>query len=259
MNEPKPGTRQHRNRQFWDHRKVQGDAVTGLEPGKIVQHRCYFVDLCPELLIGDRPVSFILRFWYKDQCCFVSILGQVAVDAVVGSIELPSNKPFPEGSVAGVQGGVPVPIPRKQVGIFFETLGELIEAESLVDRRINQVGLTNEFRRGIVIFFLLPVDGDLSLADVVAGIFCYSGFIPLDCRLCFFCHNGGTRKPQLREIGRRGQVLGLRRSRDATRDESSRSPTTLWLRRGQADAITQACPTGVPKLCAGGFLAAEPR
>ena len=78
---------------------------------------------------------------------------------------------------------MPVLVPTQHIGIFFEALGEFIDAESLGDRRIGQVRLANEFGRGMVVSFLLPMDRNLRLINISVGsslpLFCPALFLPL--------------------------------------------------------------------------------
>jgi hypothetical protein len=52
---------------------------------------------------------------------------------------LSADEPSPERRDAGVQSGVPVLVPARHLGIFFEALREFIDAESLVYRKIGLV------------------------------------------------------------------------------------------------------------------------
>src|SRR4051812_13294926 len=130
------------------------------------------------------------------------------VDAVVATVELSTDEPFPKGSIAGVQGGMPILVPHQQIGILFKTVGEFLDAESFVNRRISQVGLTNKFGRRIIIFFLLPMDSNLSLTDFGAGRGCCAGFGALGCHLCFVCHRG-TQQQSTWPIADGGQAWAL--------------------------------------------------
>src|SRR5262249_41046563 len=100
------------------------------------------------------------------QCRFVPVFGQMPVNTIVTGVEFSADEPFPERRVAGIQGGVPGLVPGQHVRILFEALREFIGTESLVDGRIGQIGLTNKFGGGIVIFFFLPMARDLGLADI---------------------------------------------------------------------------------------------
>src|SRR6267143_2088811 len=69
------------------------------------------------------------------------MLFQVAVDAVIAGVELASDKPLPEGGMAGIERGVPIVIPVQKLRIFVETLGEMLLAEFFDHGGIGEVFL----------------------------------------------------------------------------------------------------------------------
>src|ERR1700738_2185960 len=85
----------------------------------------------------------------------------MAVNAVVAGVEFASDKPFPKGRITGVERGMPILIPVQQLRIVAEAFREVLLAEALDYRWIVQLGLSDEFGRGIKILFLFPVNGDL--------------------------------------------------------------------------------------------------
>src|SRR5229473_46276 len=94
---------QHGDGQLRNHRHVDGDAVASFQSGEIAEHGGDFIDAFVKLLVGDDDGGFIFRLRDKDQRGFVFVFGEMAVDAVVASVELTADKPFPEGRVAGVE------------------------------------------------------------------------------------------------------------------------------------------------------------
>src|SRR5882762_932481 len=152
---------EHGDGQLRDHRHVNGDAVTSLEPGEIAQHGGDFVHAPVKLLESDDRGGFAFRFRYENQRRFVFVFGKVPVDAVVAGVEFAADKPFPKWRVAGVQCGVPIPIPMQQFGVLAKTFRKILLAETLDHRWVVQIGLANKFRRGIKTLFFFPVHGDL--------------------------------------------------------------------------------------------------
>src|SRR5262249_47957391 len=140
------------------------DRSSGLKSGKIAQQRRHFVHAVIKFLIGDGDRWNVFRLADKDECGFIPVLLQVAIDAVVRHIELAADKPFPEGSITGVKRGVPVLVPGEQVSIFPEALGKILFAEPLIDGRISEIGLSDKRRAGMVILFFLPMDGYLGFS-----------------------------------------------------------------------------------------------
>src|ERR1700730_6953271 len=150
-----------RNRQLPDHGHVNGDAITGLEPSKIAKHGRDFVHAAIEFLIGDNRSGFTLWLRDKNQGCFVFVLGEMAIDAVVTGVEFAADKPFPKWRIAGVQSGVPILVPMQQFGILAKAFRKVFLAETFDHRGVVQIGLPDKFRRGIKTLFFFPVNGDL--------------------------------------------------------------------------------------------------
>ena len=114
----------------------------------------------------------------------VFIFSQMAINAVVTRIDLTADKPFPAGRIAGVQSRMPVFIPIEQIGVFFETVGEIIQAKAVIDAGIGHVGLGNKFRAGVKVLFFAPMYRNF-------GFRCFNNFffrhtVPF---LCIFCLN----------------------------------------------------------------------
>jgi hypothetical protein len=51
-----------------------------------------------------------------------------------------------------------------------ETLWKMLFAEFFDERRIGQIRLGDEFLGGMVVFFLLPVDGDLRFGELLFAL-----------------------------------------------------------------------------------------
>src|SRR5678816_3141390 len=76
------------------------------------------------------------------------------------------RQPLPERWFAGVERGVPIGIPRKQVGVFLEALREVRLTETFEQGGVGAVRLGDELRRRMVIFLLAPVHRDLCFGDL---------------------------------------------------------------------------------------------
>ena len=107
----------------------------------------------------------VLRLRDEDERGLVLVLREMPVHAVVARVEPAAHEPLPERRVGGVQRGVPVLIPGKQIGVLPEALRKAVEAEAFHDPRVGEVGLADKFCGGLIGAFLFPVDGDLRLAD----------------------------------------------------------------------------------------------
>ncbi len=158
-----PKTCQHRNGQLRDHRQVEGHPIARLQPAEIPQQRRKLVDALIELLVRDDLGGLRLRLGDPDQRSFVPVFGEVPVDAVKGSVELPTHKPLPERRVARIERGVPVLVPRQEIAVFLEAFGEVLLGESFEDRGVVGVGLTDELRWRVEVLLLPPVDRNLGL------------------------------------------------------------------------------------------------
>ena len=93
---------------------------------------------------------------------------EVTVDAVVADVQLAPDEPLPKGRIAGVESGVPIVVPVEELGVFVEAFREMFFAEFLDKSGIGEIGLGGEASRRVEVFFFFPVDGDLSLGDVLS-------------------------------------------------------------------------------------------
>ena len=135
-----------------------------LSAAEVAQQGGELVDPDVEVLVGDDPVLLVLGFRHPDKGRLVLVGGYVPVDAVVGGVEFAPREPLPEGRVGGVQGGVPVLVPREQVRVLAEVLGVVLHREPVEHRGVRHVGLGDEVCAGADQLFLSPVRGDLRLA-----------------------------------------------------------------------------------------------
>ncbi len=158
-----PRAGEHRDRQLRNHRHVNRDAVAGLQPAEVAQHRRDLVHPRVQLLVGDRAERLVLRFGHEDERRLVLVLRQMPVDAVVAGVELPADEPFPERRLARVERRMPVPIPGQQVGVFPEALRKMLLREPFDDGGIDQIRLADELWRGKDVLLFLPMDGNLRL------------------------------------------------------------------------------------------------
>jgi hypothetical protein len=78
------------------------------------------------------------------ESCLVFVFGKVPVNAVVADIELAADKPFPEGGITGIKGGMPGLVPIQKISILPETVREIIQAEPVINRPIVYICLGNE-------------------------------------------------------------------------------------------------------------------
>jgi hypothetical protein len=103
------------------------------------------------------------RFGNEVNSGLVLVVFQVTVNTVVAGVDLAALEPFVAGRIAGIQDFIPVFIPGQQIGIFFLAVGEIIQAEPVIDAFVRHVGLGDELRGRIIVSFFLPVYGNLRL------------------------------------------------------------------------------------------------
>ena len=159
------GAGQHRDRQLGGHGQVQRDPVAALEAAEVPQQRGELVDPDVQLLVGDVLDGLGLQLGDEVDRGLVAVLGEVAVHAVVGGVELAADEPLPERRIGEVQRLVPRLVPGEHVGIFFEALREVLLAEAIQDVLVLHVRLGDELGRRIVVLLLLPVDRHLGFVD----------------------------------------------------------------------------------------------
>ena len=90
---------------------MECDPVAGLQPAKIPEQCRELVDALVELLVSDDLRGLGLWLGHPDERGLVPVLREVPVDAVERGVELSTDEPLPERSVARVEGGVPVLVP----------------------------------------------------------------------------------------------------------------------------------------------------
>ena len=163
VNGAEPGASQHRYRKLRQHRHLERDAVAGFDAREFPQQRRELVDPDVQVLIGYDPIQLVLFLRHPDKGGLVPVLCQMSVDAVVGCVESAANPPVPERWVGRVQCGVPILVPRKQIGIFSKTFREVLLAEPLQRALFGQICLRDKARAGTYELFLSPVRGYLSL------------------------------------------------------------------------------------------------
>ena len=92
-----PGAGQHRDRQLGDHRHVDRDAIAGLD-AELEQRIGGLAHLALEVGVGDRPgVAGLADPVIGDLVAEAAL--DVAVDAVVGDVELAADEPLRERQV----------------------------------------------------------------------------------------------------------------------------------------------------------------
>ena len=166
VDDAETGAGQHGDRQFRDHRHVQGDPVAGLEPGEVAQQRGELVHPVVQLTVGEGERLLRLRFPHEDQRGLVRVPLQMAVHAVIGRVQPAAGKPLPERRVSGIQDRIPFLVPAEQVRVFGEAVGEVLLVKPVEDRRVVRVGLLDERLERIDVLFLAPVHGNLGLGNL---------------------------------------------------------------------------------------------
>jgi hypothetical protein len=144
VNHAQPRAGEHRDRQFRDHRHMQGHTVAGLQPAELAQQGRELVDAYEEILVRDVLNRFVLGLWHEMDRRLVLVLGEVSIDAVVAGVDLAADEPAPEWRVAGVERPFPVPGPVEQVCKLLEALAEPVEGKTLKDTVVCQIGLRDE-------------------------------------------------------------------------------------------------------------------
>ena len=116
------GAGEHRHRRLGDHRQVDVDPVAGLD-AEPLQHVGEALDLGEQLGVGDR--AGVARLALEVDGDLVALAGgDVAVEAVVGDVELAADEPLGERQLP-LADGVPLGVPVEQ-------LARLLGPEALV-------------------------------------------------------------------------------------------------------------------------------
>ena len=161
VNDPEAGAGQHRHRKLGNHGHVKGYPVARLEAAEVAEQGGELVDPAVQLTVGDGLGQLTLGLGHPDQCRLIGPRLEMPVDTVVAGVEPATDKPFPEGRLTAVQGGVPVPVPAQQVGVLAKALREVLLPKAVQDRRIVRVGLADEARRRLDVLLLSPVHRNL--------------------------------------------------------------------------------------------------
>src|SRR6266550_865265 len=165
MDDAKACTGKHGNWQLRDHGEVEGNAVASLDPAEIAEQCCELIDPGVKFLIRDCLGSFCFRLGHPDESSLVATGSQVAIDAVVRSVEPTADEPLPKRRVARVQRRVPIVIPREHIRVFLEALRKVLLTEPFKDTRVACICLPNKLWRGLIVLLLPPVNGNLGLGD----------------------------------------------------------------------------------------------
>jgi len=166
VNDAESRAGKHGDGKLGDHGHVNSDAVAGLEAAEVAEHCGGFVHTDVEFAIGEDLWGFMLGFRDENEGCFVFVLGQMAINAVVGSIELAADEPFPEGRFRSVESFVPLFVPVEEIGVGVKTFWKIFLGEFLDVGRISEISLRFEFLRWIKIFFFFPVDRNLGFGEL---------------------------------------------------------------------------------------------
>ena len=166
VDDPEPRAGEHGDRQLRHHRHVQRDAVAGLQPAEVAQQSGELVDPDVQFLVGDVLDRLVLRFRHEMDRGLVPVLRQMPIDAVVRGIDFSADEPAPERRLAAIEDLVPLLVPVEEFGELLVAAGKLLEAETLEDAFIGEVGLSGEVLRHREVALLLPVHGDLGLGHL---------------------------------------------------------------------------------------------
>ena len=121
----------------------------------------------------------------------VFIFGQMTIDAIVAGVDLAAGEPFPAGRIARVQDRMPVFIPIEQIGVFLETVREIIQAEPFKDSGIGHIGLGNKFRARMIIFLFPPMYRNFGFGSFDNFLFSHNyllSFLGLEIRKIYLSH-----------------------------------------------------------------------
>ncbi len=155
---------QHRHDGLGDHRHVDRDPVAGGD-AEVGQRVGGLADEVLQLGVGDRALvlgGVVDRLADEVEGDLVAASGlDVAVDAVVGGVELAADEPLRERRVVPVQDAVPAGVPREALGLlgpealavgggaFVGLLGE-VGVGGQVGRRLEAPVLLQQVRQGLV-------------------------------------------------------------------------------------------------------------
>ncbi len=174
---------EHGDRKLRHHRHMQRDAIARLQVAEIAQKCRELVHPQIEFLVGDVLDRLALEFGDEMDRRLVLVFFEMAVDAVIGGVDLAADEPAPKRCVAGIEGFFPVFAPGQKIRVFLEALGKIVQAETLVDVRVGQVRLGNELDRRVVIALFLPMDGDLRFGYILGfSDFLFHLFLPCSWR-----------------------------------------------------------------------------
>ncbi len=84
------------------------------------------------------------------------------VDTIVACVDLAPHEPLEAWGVTRIQSGMPVLVPGQHVGILFETVRKVLQAEPVIHSIIGQIRLGNEFCGRIEELFFPPMHCDFS-------------------------------------------------------------------------------------------------
>src|SRR5262249_17950177 len=144
VDDPEPGTGEHRYRQLGHHRHMKRDAIARLQAGEVSKERGELIHPDKQILIGEMPDGLVLAFRDEMNSSFILVLLKVPVDAIVARVDLAADKPLPERRVTGIESRFPIPIPVQKIGVLFETFGKALQAEPLIDTFVCQIGLPDK-------------------------------------------------------------------------------------------------------------------
>ena len=88
---------QHRNSCFWNHRHIDRDAIARTY-AKFRERICRFLNFMQHLRVGNRPSVVRLTFKVEGDS-FSSTFKNMAIEAVIGGVELSPHKPLGKGSL----------------------------------------------------------------------------------------------------------------------------------------------------------------
>src|SRR5579884_2462954 len=87
----------------------------------------------------------------------------MAINTVRRRVQPAAHEPLEERRIAGVDDLVPLLVPRQQVRVLDEAVGEMLRTEPLENRLVVGVRVSPELLRRLDVLLLTPVDRDLVL------------------------------------------------------------------------------------------------
>src|SRR5260221_8740087 len=174
VNDAEPRAGEHSDWKLWHHWHVERHSLALLQTAELSQQRGHLVYANVEFLVGHMLDRFVLRLGDEVDRRLVLVLGEMAIDAVVTSVEPTDAEPSPDRLNTRIERSYPRLVPVTKISILLEAVRKLLEAESFEDRVVGQVGLSDEFLRRVDVSLFLPMDRNLGLGYLCHLILCHT-------------------------------------------------------------------------------------